>query len=153
MKTRLAAWALATALIGVVLGGSLRWTAAFLAPSGGGLYGSAANNGVIVSGGMIYVSYQDQCPPFGRGWTFTDRTWPLTARQWPKVLQLGMGEVMVVLPLWVPLLVSGVATALAARRQRGGCAACGYDLTGLDRCPECGRETNCQLLPLPALQP
>lgn len=50
----------------------------------------------------------------------------------------------VVIPLWIPLISSGIATAKlwglgAARRLPGNCR-CGYNLTGNanGRCPECG---------------
>ena len=35
------------------------------------------------------------------------------------------------------VVVPGVARA-SVRRRRGRCIACGYDLSGLDTCPECG---------------
>ncbi len=38
---------------------------------------------------------------------------------------------------WVLLAAPGVVVRWR-RRRRGRCAACGYDLTGLDACPECG---------------
>ncbi len=54
----------------------------------------------------------------------------------------------VVMPLWIPLFVIGLPTAVSfyrARRskslgQRGVCERCGYDLTGNSSgvCPECG---------------
>lgn len=55
----------------------------------------------------------------------------------------------VVLPLWVPVQASLFVLWLAwrvglerrAAALAGCCAACGYDLTGIDgRCPECGAE-------------
>lgn len=55
-------------------------------------------------------------------------------------------------PLWLGLAANAVVYALpvlalwtapgllrgALRRRRGWCAGCGYELAGLDRCPECG---------------
>jgi len=49
-------------------------------------------------------------------------------------------------PLWMPLLVFAIPSAIAwerfaRRRRRGTCAVCGYDLAGLPKdapCPECG---------------
>ncbi|MEZ6241932.1 MAG: hypothetical protein R3B57_02715 [Phycisphaerales bacterium] len=38
---------------------------------------------------------------------------------------------------WVLLFAPGVAIRWR-RRQRGRCPACGYDLAGLESCPECG---------------
>lgn len=57
-----------------------------------------------------------------------------------------MPVLMVGAPYWMPLVVSGVATAFVlaplCRRRRslpGVCATCGYDLRATpDRCPECG---------------
>ena len=54
-----------------------------------------------------------------------------------------------VLPLWIPLALAAIPTAvawrldvIARRRDRGGgCPACGYSLAGLSAgapCPECG---------------
>jgi hypothetical protein len=42
-------------------------------------------------------------------------------------------------PLWPLVLVLGVAAAWnRPHRVPGVCRRCGYDLTGLARCPECG---------------
>ncbi|MEZ6241931.1 MAG: hypothetical protein R3B57_02710 [Phycisphaerales bacterium] len=38
---------------------------------------------------------------------------------------------------WVMLAAPGVVVRWR-RRRRGRCPACGYDLAGLDACPECG---------------
>ncbi len=60
--------------------------------------------------------------------------------------------------LWAPLLINLAAWSASGavllstprlamvirssyRRRRGQCAACGYDLRGLERCPECGRDS------------
>lgn len=58
----------------------------------------------------------------------------------------GMGRATVSIPLWIPILLSGVFAASLWRRGRAGpvpgrCAVCGYDLRGLGvgvSCPECG---------------
>lgn len=40
-----------------------------------------------------------------------------------------------------PLMVGGVAAfAFPRAATKGGCPTCGYDWTGLSRCPECGGE-------------
>lgn len=50
------------------------------------------------------------------------------------------------MPLWIPLLIVGVATILAFRHDRqfgpDHCQTCGYDLRGAEheKCPECGNE-------------
>ena len=46
-----------------------------------------------------------------------------------------------VLPLWLPLGLAVIANACLwspRRRREGRCQECGYDLTGLVGCPECG---------------
>lgn len=53
----------------------------------------------------------------------------------------------VLIPLWMPLLLGAAPVTWLWQRDRrraraGGCAACGYDLTGLCTeavCPECGK--------------
>jgi hypothetical protein len=53
---------------------------------------------------------------------------------------------IVACPLWVPIAVFSLAGILMWPHRRrmhvGGCASCGYDLTGnvSGRCPECGTE-------------
>ena len=53
---------------------------------------------------------------------------------------------MVVIPLWLPLVVVTIPTAILLYRDRrrippGHCQKCGYNLTGntSGRCPECGK--------------
>ncbi len=53
---------------------------------------------------------------------------------------------MVRLPLWLPLVVVAIPTAILWHRDRrrippGHCQQCEYDLTGNESgvCPECGR--------------
>ncbi|GMU24130.1 MAG: hypothetical protein AMXMBFR13_42070 [Phycisphaerae bacterium] len=65
--------------------------------------------------------------------------------KWPVLHAIWMGTHCIVVPLWIPMLVSGLAVAFCAgralRRPRGGCCpACGYNLTGnvSGVCPECG---------------
>jgi hypothetical protein len=65
--------------------------------------------------------------------------------KWPLVHTSTFGTHCVVVPLWIPILLSGTALGWCGRRlwQRpanGHCHACGYDLTGnvSGVCPECG---------------
>lgn len=63
---------------------------------------------------------------------------------WPRRVP-GKDIVETMVPLWIPLVLVGVLTLIAWRRERhqhpsGRCQRCGYDLTGnvSGRCPECG---------------
>jgi len=65
-------------------------------------------------------------------------------RGWPEA-RFVAGFNLIVVPLWMLFVLIGVPTAWLWWRDRrrvpaGGCAACGYDLTGnvSGRCPECG---------------
>jgi hypothetical protein len=73
----------------------------------------------------------------------------LPTQWWPGVLRSGNNrgtwDDYVWIPLWIPLVMAGVLTALLwwrARPARPGHCRCGYDLTGnvSGRCPECGIE-------------
>ena len=66
----------------------------------------------------------------------------LTWRSWSS---LGRPNRHLFVPMWLPLLLVGVPTALLWWRDRrrfppGYCQHCGYNLTGnvSGRCPECG---------------
>ncbi len=59
------------------------------------------------------------------------------------------GDGYLFIPLWIPFVLIGLPTAWLWWRDRrrvaaGGCAACGYDLTGnvSGRCLECGEESH-----------
>jgi predicted RNA-binding Zn-ribbon protein involved in translation (DUF1610 family) len=63
----------------------------------------------------------------------------------PRVEQMSGIASTVVIPLWIPLVLSLAVAALLgkvdhSRPEPGRCAACGYDLTlnVSGRCPECG---------------
>jgi hypothetical protein len=58
----------------------------------------------------------------------------------------GNGLTVVHVPLWAPLLIAALPTAVLCWRDRrrippGHCPTCGYNLTGnvSGRCPECGQ--------------
>jgi hypothetical protein len=63
---------------------------------------------------------------------------------WGSSTSLGYRGAAVVVPLWLPLLLSAALFAnllqrRRARRAAGACRVCGYDLRATpDRCPECG---------------
>lgn len=75
---------------------------------------------------------------------------PWTTRPvWVTWVRSSSDSVYLVVPLWIPLAVVALPTAWRRGRvlwralfRRGGCAKCGYDLTGLAPgqgvCPECG---------------
>jgi predicted RNA-binding Zn-ribbon protein involved in translation (DUF1610 family) len=81
-------------------------------------------------------------------------TWFTDARSVPKIQwwlywDTAVGQPFFSVPLWIPLLIVGGATATAwradARARRlaraNACPACGYDRRGLEVgrvCPECG---------------
>jgi hypothetical protein len=69
-------------------------------------------------------------------------------RQRPAPGNGGWDRWLIVLPLWLPMLISAAPLAagwrLRKRRGRTGtCVQCGYDLRATpDRCPECGTAVN-----------
>jgi hypothetical protein len=79
-----------------------------------------------------------------RGFYISRHTGGYQPIRWVQTRATG-AEISVAVPLWLPLLLSTVVTALPLRRPpratlRGRCSTCGYDLTGntSGRCPECG---------------
>jgi hypothetical protein len=72
------------------------------------------------------------------------------AWKWKPVFRRNPTSTLVWIPLWMPLTLVVVATAVGGtlrvrgriRRRFGHCPKCGYDLRGLQAgspCPECGR--------------
>lgn len=67
--------------------------------------------------------------------------WPYRT---PKIWYSLGGSKVFTLPLWIPLVIVAIPTALVwyrgRRPPRGHCQRCGYDLTGnvSGVCPECG---------------
>lgn len=70
-------------------------------------------------------------------WTFP------SLRSWPTAKKMGY-LLVIFLPLWVPLVLVGVPSAILwwsdRRTPKGHCRSCDYDLTGnvSGICPECG---------------
>ena len=117
-------------------GVGLRW-GIFLETPHGGLGLGAGCLAIIVGADL------------GSEWGITDLgeiTWHAIT-WWPG--RRGSVYPLVVVPLWLPLLVFGLATAVLWWRDRrlppGHCQTCAYDLTGNEsgRCPECG----CDVVP------
>lgn len=80
-------------------------------------------------------------PIFGAIVAFNQRTWliPLQFSVWPTVLN------SVVFGTLVWLLWTGFTRVLSRfKPEPGMCLSCGYDASGLARCPECGGEMNAQ---------
>ncbi len=103
---------------------------------------------IVLHGGRI--AYSQPVYPLGIAaggrFTFVLAEGPM---QWWFRVSLRRANPLVPLPLWIPLLIVGGATAAAwradARARRlarvGACPACGYDRRGLEVgrvCPECG---------------
>ncbi len=129
---RLAKWAGVglCVVVAVAWAVSLRW--------GFGLDASRFTAGVA-SGEFIVLTPG----PLDEGidWMF-GRAEPLY-RLWPEI-ELYPSESLVFIPLWLPLALLALPTALLfwldRRKPRPGFCACGYDLTGnvSGVCPECG---------------
>lgn len=101
----------------------------------------------LISDARSYPRLSDKplLSKLGIGWYKT----PSESKPHPKRHRTWHGRVIV--PFWLPALLSAILPAVAAaryvrerrsnrRRARGLCVVCGYDLRGTpDRCPECGR--------------
>ncbi len=107
-----------------------------------------------VTGGCLFVTVRlaqggDTDPAAQPGWI---NSGPLAQVFWfPRCMLIGppAEKLAIVLPFWVVLAAFGPLTTWlwwrdwrANRWGPGQCAACGYDLAGLDlgaTCPECGK--------------
>lgn len=76
------------------------------------------------------------------GWTGIGQS------RWPVVWWFACPALVILTPVWMPLLAVAVPTAFLWRREQrrsksGHCRNCGYNLTGnvTGRCPECGTPT------------
>ncbi len=98
-------------------------------------------------------SYYRPQPAVYPQWTPGQSEWRWAGFQWTRSERLDLNswsiQRSVVLPYWLPCLITAVPPALWMRarlvrsrsERRGLCPACGYDLRGTpQRCPECGRE-------------
>jgi hypothetical protein len=118
--------------------GSVRWYAGWIGPSA---------HSVRILAGRVVVENRESIGIFPPArWMFGRRRLQLALRPgW----DFGSSAWWVVVPLWMPLVPTLMATAtawrldtLARRRARIGlCPTCNYDLRGLPAaspCPECG---------------
>lgn len=71
---------------------------------------------------------------------------PMDLYWWVEVTKYDFGGWGLMVPLWIPFVLTAIPTVVAWRRDRrpppGHCQKCGYDLTGNESgvCPECGSE-------------
>jgi hypothetical protein len=66
----------------------------------------------------------------------------ITAHEFPTRIQLKLASYSLAawwLPLLVPVLFLYRKSLFKVARTTGTCTTCGYDITSLDKCPECGR--------------
>ena len=130
----------ACALIAVLWFGSL-WFAVWYAEVSRGLVVGIGSGGLVVVAGVSVSEDGWHCRPV-RETSFSESVlwW-----HWAGRPLGGFGRAY---PLWPPLLVLAVPTAVLWWRDRrylkGCCQSCGYDLTGnvSGRCPECGMATD-----------
>lgn len=109
--------------------------------------------GVVLSKGSVYIGYDwggwYQWVPegFEVAWASSDR-FPFIWEQdwWPLAVPLSSSCSFLIIPLWIPALLTAVPTAFfwwidRHRFAAGHCQECGYNLTGnvSGRCPECGK--------------
>jgi hypothetical protein len=109
-----------------------------------------SSSGIVsgVSGGSLLVRQFSSAPGPSQGW-YLKRGSPRVVL-WIDFGPDTTGLFFVLIPLWLPLLLTLIPTTIAwrldARARRlailGRCTQCSYDLAGLPAdapCPECGR--------------
>ncbi len=132
---------------------SLRWEISWirlseptmrLTLSQGGVNGTLGydTGDVSASAGDTSVWWITRPRSFNRGIANVDWRPLFVLETW--YLERPYRSVMVIIPLWIPLLALAIPTTILWYRDRrppkGHCQQCGYDLTGnvSGKCPECG---------------
>lgn len=123
------------AILGLSFPASLFWNVGIALPDG---------PAVVVFAGQLALGWSAKSarPPSDTGLVFEPITEPV--RFWSFEVAYGDPYWGVTLPIWIPLLVLALPTALAWWRCRwlppGHCGHCGYNLAGNTSgvCPECG---------------
>ncbi len=137
---RIAKWAglVLCVLIVVAWVVSLRWEFWY---EGGSWLMWCGHGGLLVSINRIHLDDPS-------GWNVLDVNWIHWEYYLPRFKRDLSGTLKATtcnIPLWLPLVVVAIPTAILFYRDRrippGHCQKCGYDLTGNEsgRCPECGR--------------
>ena len=128
-------------IVGVVYLASLKWEfvwlgeKSFVGVGGGGIAATITYGGDHEVGGPIVEAYHR-----GINLRATER---FEVGGMPHIVHVP-GSVIGAVPLWIPLLLVLIPTAVvwwrSPRHRRGHCLVCGYNLTGntSGRCPECG---------------
>jgi len=134
-------------LILSVWGLSLRWAL--------GYDGVGWSAGFSVGGSWVHI-----CPQSPENnwravtlnqWFRDSWRWGFRLPYYRSITSSGTTKTSVEVPLWIPLAIVAIPTAILFYRDRrrippGHCEKCGYDLTGNEsgRCSECGQPTSAE---------